>query len=196
MCAFRCQKAKELMPNILGPTSAISNIVCSRHSFAQRICVTGPKRVCYEWYVEPPATAPIPTPMHGGKSHGCNVSNHFYTYRFVHIVAKDDGLEMVTPSKHSSLGCLHVLHVLFKIFIQKNIFNIHVISLLKRCWWDISHVTEVPATGCQPTCLSLATDQLKLPGSCKDQPSNRAWNETWDTYIPAMKFVIGFLVRI
>ena len=57
-------------------------------------------------------------------------------------------------------------------------------------------MTEVPATGCQPTCLSLATDQLKLPGSCKDQPSNRAWNETWDTYIPAMKFVIGFLVRI
>lgn len=54
-----------------------------------------------------------------------------------------------------------------------------------NAWW------KVPATGCQPTCLSLATDQLKLPGSCKDQPSNRAWNETWDTYIPAMKFVIG-----
>ena len=54
--------------------------------------------------------------------------------------------------------------------------------------------SEVPATGCQPSCLSLATDQLTLPGSCKDQPSNSAWNETWDTYIPAMQFIVGFLV--
>ncbi len=68
----------------------------------------------------------------------------------------------------------------------------------KECQVYISRVcvskSEVPATGCQPSCLSLATDRLTLPGSCKDQPSNSAWNETWDTYIPAMQFVVGFLV--
>jgi len=98
--------------------------------------------------------------------------------------------------KTQQFGLFTCSSCLIQNIYTEKIFNIHVISLLKRCWWDISHVTEVPATGCQPTCLSLATDQLKLPGSCKDQPSNRAWNETWDTYIPAMKFVIGFLVRI
>ena len=70
----------------------------------------------------------------------------------------------------------------------------------KECQVYISRVcvskSEVPATGCQPSCLSLATDQLTLPGSCKDQPANSAWNETWDTYIPAMQFVVGFLVYV